>query len=165
MCWRFLIVPAFSLLMALLVCSLSAEEILKERVASKEVCDRAVCDDMCELIKNDLRRGVDAKTVTKTNILVGNNFCLVVKCVIDGGGRLDLLIAGAVEAGSTPDVISRCCISAGAKPGSVAQALLSVGEPVSSTAVGDNSSAVQLVPSDAVPPGDPQGGTISPSSF
>ncbi|MCK7514160.1 MAG: hypothetical protein MZV70_65870 [Desulfobacterales bacterium] len=117
-------------------------------------------------MKNDLRRGIDAKAVTKANILLGNNVCFVITCVIDGGADLKRLVAGAVEAGGTPDVISRCCTSAGVKPSSVAQAFQSAARacrPCNSRggAVPRRGCPVRI----AAPAGPPAGKVISPSSF
>ena len=133
--------------------------------SGKKVCDRAVCDDICELMKNDIRRGIDPKAVTKANIVLGNNVCFVITCVIDGGADLKRLVAGAVEAGGTPDVISRCCTSAGVKPSSVAQAFQSAGETAGPATPGEAPSPVEVVPSDTTPTEPPAGKVISPSSF
>jgi hypothetical protein len=139
--------------------------ILEESWSTRKVCDRAVCDDVCELIKNDLERGVDAKTVTKTNILLGNNACFVIKCVIEGGADLIPVIAGATEAGCTPDVVSRCSLEAGVKPALVAQALRSIEEPVSPGPPSPEGPGEFIPPLPEPPDNGPPGGKLSPSSF
>lgn len=164
----FLIIP---LAFVFLPCVVFAEENLRDILSGKEGCDRVVCDDICALIKNNLKRGVDAKAVIRTSIQIGHSVCQVIRCAIDGGGELRLIIAGAVEAGSTPDVVSRCSVDAGAKTGAVAQILKSLGEsppgevlvtvPVEELVPPGE----ELVPVDSVPTGPPGGRVISPSSF
>ncbi len=117
--------------------------------------------EVCSLIKDNLRRGVDAKAVTKTNIRLGNDVCYVIKCAIDGGGELRLIISGAAEAGATPDVVSRCCVDAGAEPAKIAEALQNLGDdpPYSPT-------VDPFVPMDSVKVGRNTGTRfVSPSSF
>ncbi len=117
--------------------------------------------EVCSLIKDNLRRGVDAKAVTKTNIRLGNDVCYVVKCAIDGGGKLSLIISGAVEAGATPDVVSRCCVDAGAEPAKIAEVLQNLGDDPPSSSAAD-----QFVPMDSVTVGRNTGTRfVSPSSF
>jgi len=159
---RLLMPCLFFLFIALLYGVVCAEENPKDLVSARQVCDRAVCDDICELIKNDLKRGVDAKAVTKANILLGNNVCFVIKCVIDGDGELKALIAGAVEAGSTPDVVSRCCLNAGVNAAAVAQALKVAKEPAGQT---DSQTPADIVPTDPKPTPDSGNSLVSPSSF
>lgn len=160
----FLIIP---LACVFLPCVVFAEENLRDILSGKEGCDRVVCDDICALIKNNLKRGVDAKAVTRTSIQLGHSVCQVIGCAIDGGGELRLIIGGAVEAGSTPDVVSRCSVDAGAKPGSVAQILQSLGEDLGYTPPGEELVAPggELIPVDSVPTGPTGGRVISPSSF
>jgi hypothetical protein len=118
-------------------------------------------NEVCNLIKDNLQRGVDAKAVTKTNIKLGNEVCYVIKCAIDGGGDLRLVITGAVEAGSTPDVVSRCSVDAGADPARVAGVLQSLGEGLGYSSPADN-----FVPMDTRTVGTTTGTTfVSPSSF
>jgi hypothetical protein len=116
--------------------------------------------ELCTLIKDNLKRGVDAKSVTKTNVQLGHSVCHVIRCAIDGGGELRLIITGAVEAGSTPDVVTRCCVDAGAEPGTIAKILQSLGEGLGYSPPGD-----ELVPVDPVPTGTAAGRFISPSAF
>ncbi len=116
--------------------------------------------EVCSLIKDNLKRGVDAKAVIKTNIQLGNNVCYVVKCAIDGGGELELIIAGAMEAGSTPDVVTKCCVDAGADPALIAQIFRNLGEGLGYSPLGD-----EMVPMDQAKTGSPTGRSISPSSF
>ncbi len=117
--------------------------------------------EVCSLIKDNLQRGVDAKSVTKTNIQLGNEVCYVVHCAIDGGGELKLVITGAVEAGATADVVSRCCVDAGAEPARVAEALQSIGEGLGYSQPGD-----AFVPMATATVGRSTGTRfVSPSSF
>ena len=116
---------------------------------------------VCSLIQDNLKRGVDAKAVTKVNIRLGNEVCEVIKCAIDGGGSLSLILAGAVEAGSTPDVLSRCAVSAGADPSEVAQILQDLGKRLGYASQEDN-----IVPIDtSTIPENTGSRSVSPSSF
>jgi hypothetical protein len=162
---RLTISPVILLLIISLPFPVSAERIIEYSGVASKPCDRAVCDDVCELIKNDLERGVDAKVVTRTNILLGNNACFVIKCVLDGGAELKPVIDGAMEAGCMPDVVSRCCLDAGVNPVLVARALRSMAEPVSPAPPGDETGPEDFVPPISEPPETSEGGTISPSSF
>jgi len=116
--------------------------------------------ETCRLIKDNITRGVDAKSVTKTNIQLGHNVCYVVKCAIDGGGELSLIVMGAVEAGSTPDVVSRCCTDAGAEPWKIAQILENMGE-----GFGYSSPKADFIPIDPFPARTTARRFISPSAF
>jgi hypothetical protein len=133
-----------------------AKQITEYRGVASKPCDRAVCDDVCELIKNDLERGVDAKVVTRTNILLGNNACFVIKCVLDGGAELKPVIDGAIEAGAMPDVVARCCLDAGVDPLLVTQALAPPGA---------ENSQEDFVPPIPELPDSSKGGSLSPFSF
>ncbi len=117
-------------------------------------------NEVCRLIKDNISRGVDAKSVTKTNIQLGHNACYVIKCAIDGGGLLRMVITGAMEAGTTSDVITKCCVYAGAEPGMIAQILQSEGE-----GLGYSPPADELIPMAPAPRGTTPRRFISPSSF
>ncbi len=116
--------------------------------------------EVCSLIKDNIKRGVDEKAVTKTNIQLGHNVCYVVKCAIDGGGDLKLIIAGAVEAGVTSDVVTKCGVEAGADPLIVAQILQNLGEGLGYSQPGD-----EFVPMAPAPSGNTAGRFVSPSHF
>jgi hypothetical protein len=116
--------------------------------------------EACDLIKDNLKRGVDAKAVTKTNIQLGQNVCYVIKCAIDGGGELSAVIAGAVEAGSTADVVTKCCMDAGADPAKIARIFQNLGE-----GLGYSPPEGELVPMTPVMIQTPAGRSISPSAF
>jgi len=116
--------------------------------------------ETCRLIKDNITRGVDAKSVTKTNIQLGRNACYVIKCAIDGGGALRLVIAGAMAAGTTADVVTKCCADAGAEPGVIAQILQSAGE-----ALGYSPPRDEMIPMAPAPRGTAAGRFISPSAF
>jgi hypothetical protein len=133
-----------------------AQESQKDILSGKDSDNKEVC----VLIKDNLKRGVDAKGVTKTNIQLGHNVCYVVKCAIEGGGELKLIITGALEAGSTSDVVTKCCVDAGADPGMIAQIVQSVGEGLGYSTPGD-----EMTPIDPVAAGTTGGRFISPSSF
>ncbi len=117
-------------------------------------------NETCRLIKDNISRGVDAKSVTKTNIQLGRNACYVIKCAIEGGGSLRSVIAGAMEAGTTADVVTKCCVDAGAEPGMIAQILQSEGEGLGYSPPGD-----EMIPMAPAPRGISAGRFISPSSF
>jgi hypothetical protein len=151
-----LILPIFVSLLAFSSGSVLAQESPNDILSAKGSGDKEVC----VLIKDNLKRGVDAKAVTKTNIQLGHNVCYVVKCAIEGGGELKLIITGALEAGSTSDVVTRCCVDAGAEPGMIAQILQSVGEGLGYSPPGD-----EMIPMDPALRGTTGGRSISPSSF
>jgi len=117
-------------------------------------------NETCRLIKDNITRGVDAKSVTKTNIQLGNNVCYVVKCAIDAGGELRLIVMGALEAGSTPDVVSRCCADAGAEPWMIAKIMENMGEDRGVSPPEDT-----FIPVDPYHRGTSSGRFISPSAF
>jgi len=162
---RIKIFPIILFFIVFLPFNLIAEKILGDNETDREPCDRAVCEDVCELVKNDLERGVDTKTVIKTNILLGNDACLVIMCALDSGAELKPVIIGAIEAGCMPDVVSRCCLNAGAQPLLVAQSLQSLAEPVTPDVPGDDIGPEDVLPVDTEQPGTSPGGMISPSSF
>ncbi len=151
-----LMLPVFVSLLVFSPGSVFAQESQKDILSGKDSGSKEVC----VLIKDNLKRGVDAKAVTKTNIQLGHNVCYVVKCAIEGGGELKLIITGALEAGSTSDVVSKCCVDAGAEPGMIAQILESVGEGLGYSPLGD-----EMIPMDPVSTGTKGGSSISPSSF
>jgi len=153
---HFLILFALVLSLAFSPGSALAQESQKDIFFGKDSGNKEVC----VLIKDNLKRGVDAKSVTKTNIQLGNNVCFVIKCAIDGGGELRLIITGAIEAGSTADVVTKCSVDAGADPGTIAQILQSVGEGLGYSPPGD-----EMVPMDPAPRGTTTGRFISPSAF
>jgi len=114
--------------------------------------------DVCSLVKQVLREGMNAKEVTKRSIELGHEACLVIRCAVEGNGSLPLIIAGALEAGATSDVCSKCAIDAGADPKDVAQAL--------ETGLGYTPAAAGLNPINVnVPGGEPAGGVLSSSGF
>ncbi len=151
-----LILFIFALSLMLLPYGVAAQENPKNVMAGKDDGSKEVCN----LIKDNLKRGVDAKAVTKTNIQLGQNVCYVIRCAIEGGGELRPVIMGAMEAGSTSDVVSKCCVDAGAQPGDIAQILQGAGEGLGYSPPGD-----EMIPMSAVSVGAPAGRSISPSSF
>jgi len=105
--------------------------------------------DICAVVKEAIRKGINAKEVTKICIEMGHNACLVVRCAVEGKGNLEQIIIGALEAGATPDVFSRCTLDAGAEAREIARIL----EP-------------ELSPAEiGLAGGSSGGGLISPSSF
>jgi hypothetical protein len=115
--------------------------------------------DICPVVKNAIRSGLDTKEVTKTCIEMGHDACLVVRCAVEARGNLEQIITGATEAGATSDVCSRCAMNAGADPKEIAR-ILETGLGYSPVAGGG------LTPVEInLPGGNTGGGTISSSHF
>ncbi len=138
-----------------------AAEDLKNITSAGDNCAENVCKDLCGLIKSNLKRGVDAKALVKTNIQLGNRVCNVIKCSIDGGADLGRVVAGAVEAGSTSDVISRCLVEAGVKVEAIEQVLQSQPQQTA----GESSVFSESNDGPDLNKNAGGGGDISPSSF
>jgi hypothetical protein len=142
---------ALSLLMSNTV---FADEPLKDTFSKKYM----EAKDVCSLVKQVLREGMNAKEVTKRSIELGHDACLVIRCAVEGNGSLQQIMAGALEAGATSDVCSKCAIEAGADPKDIAQAL--------ETGLGYTPAATGLNPINVnVPGGEPAGGILSSSHF
>lgn len=156
---RFCLLLIISLSLLLSVNPVFSEENLNDILSRRNIEEKEICN----IIKTNLKKGIDAQEVTRTSIEMGNKVCYVVKCAIDGGGDLRQIIAGAMEAGATSDVVSRCAVDAGAEPELIAQIFESLG------VLGLGYSPLLeegLIPIEAgLPGGTTGGGTISPSSF
>jgi hypothetical protein len=75
--------------------------------------------DICKVVKQAIKDGLNAKDVTRDSIQMGHDACLVIRCGIEAKGNLGQIINGALEAGTTTDVCSRCAVDAGADPNDV----------------------------------------------
>jgi hypothetical protein len=130
-----------------------AEETLKQVISDKYEKEK----DICKVVKQTIKEGMNTKEITKTCIMMGHDACLVVRCAIDADASLEQIINGALEAGTTPDVCSKCAIDAGADPVAVAKIL--------ETGLGYPPVAIGLSPIEiGLPGGNKGGGSLSPSS-
>ncbi|MFZ5907429.1 MAG: hypothetical protein ACOYVJ_08500 [Nitrospirota bacterium] len=115
--------------------------------------------DICPVVKQVLKSGMDTREIVKSSIELGHDACLVVQCAIAGGGNIEQVISGALAAGATSDVCSRCAIEAGANPAEVAKAL--------ETGLGYSPPLAAGLPTIEIGlPGNARsGGVMSPSTF
>jgi hypothetical protein len=132
-----------------------AEETVKDVITGQYSVEK----DICTVVKNTIRNGMDTKEVTKTAIQMGHDACLVVRCAIEADGSLEDIINGAMEAGTTKDVCAKCAVIAGADPAVVAGLL--------ETALGYSPPlAAGIAPIElGLPGGNKGGGFMSPSGF
>ncbi|MDI6802208.1 MAG: hypothetical protein QMD01_09205 [Thermodesulfovibrionales bacterium] len=86
----------------------TVRDIISEKYASKK--------DICPVIKDTIKEGINTQEIVRTSIQMGYTACYVIKCAIIGGGNIEHIIYGAIEAGVTRDVVSRCSMEAGARP-------------------------------------------------
>jgi len=132
--------------------AMAAEETVRDVLAKQYNTEK----DICVVVKNSIKNGLDTKEVTKAAILMGHDACLVVRCAIEADGLLEEIINGALEAGTTKDVCAKCAVIAGADPVDVARIIEAGPAPL----------AVGLSPIEiGLPGGDTGGGFLSPKGF
>jgi hypothetical protein len=132
--------------------AVAAEETVREILTKQYTTEK----DICVVVKNGIKNGLDTKEVTKAAILMGHDACLVVRCAIEADGVLEQIINGALEAGTTKDVCAKCAVIAGADPIEVARIIEAGPAPL----------AVGLSPIElGLPGGDTGGGFLSPKGF
>jgi hypothetical protein len=156
---RLRVLTTFSL--AFLAMSLLAQGLVFAQESLKDVLTKEYRQekDICPVVKNTIRSGMNTKEITKACIEMGHDACLVVRCAVQANGNLEQIMTGAIEAGATSDVCARCAMNAGADPREIAR-ILETGLGYSAVSGGG------LTPVDiSLPGGNKGGGVLSSSHF